>query len=120
MEVICVTPDESDLDRGDPVRLTPEQRRLWHAAFPNGIDRSRLTADELELWDEWFPEGATTAFRLWEFGYACMLELSGPPAVLIEWMTALGFDPAWPLEYMENVRRKLEKERRERRINESS
>jgi hypothetical protein len=103
-----------------PDPLTPEQRKLWHETFPQGIDRSRLTPDELELWDEWFPEGVTTASRLWEFGYACMLELSGPPAVLIEWMTALGFDPAWPLEYMENMRRKLEAERRERREGEST
>jgi hypothetical protein len=84
--------------------LTARQREVWNEVFPDGIDRSRLTPDELELWDEWFPEGATTASRLWEFGYACMLELSGPPAVLTEWMTALDFDPAWAVEYLERMR----------------
>jgi hypothetical protein len=91
--------------------LTPRQRELWDETFPHGIDRSLLTPDELELWDEWFPEGATTASRLWEFGYACMVKLSGPPAVLIEWMTARGFDPAWPIEYLERMRAKHRAER---------
>ena len=97
------------------VPLTPMQRELWDRTFPEGIDRSRLTRDQLALWDEMHPDGAATAFGLWEFGAVCAFELGDVPPDLNDWMRALGFDPAWPLEYMENLRRKIETDRQKRR-----
>jgi hypothetical protein len=111
--------DEKSPSDGDRQKLTPEQRALWDRTFPDGIDRSRLTQNQLELWDTMRPEGVSTAFGLWEFGAVCALELGDVPPDLNDWMRALGVDPAWPLEYAENMRRKLEAERRERRDSES-
>jgi hypothetical protein len=107
MEGMCMTPDEKRVARGDgdPDQSSPEQGKLWHETFPQGIDRSRLTQEQLQIWDEMYPEGVTTAFGLWEFGAVCAFELGDVPPQLNDWMRELGFDPGWPIEYLENVRR---------------
>ena len=54
------------------------------------FDLTRLRPEERELWDRYFTgrleEGNTEAIRIWSFGYACMLELWGPPDVVTEWL----------------------------------
>jgi len=96
-----------------PERLTKVQRDLWNATFPDGIDRSEFTPDQLELWDEFVPAGMTTAFGLWSYGAVCALELGNVPEALTDWLWALGFNPEWRGQYMENMRRKREADRGE-------
>ena len=85
--------------------MTEEYRGTPEEPF----DLSRLRPEERELWDEHFAgpfregEGGP-AVRAWCFGYACMLELWGPPKVVAEYLHRE--DPENLIrQYLENVRR---------------
>ena len=71
------------------------------------FDLSRLRPEERELWDRYFTgpleEGNTEAIRIWSFGYACMLELWGPPDVVTEWLHEVDPDNLIG-QYLENIR----------------
>ena len=71
------------------------------------FDLSRLRPEERELWDECFagplPEGTGEPIRVWSFGYACMLELWGPPDVVNEYLAEVDPDNTI-MQYLENVR----------------
>jgi hypothetical protein len=88
MEVMCVS----------EYRGTPEEP----------FDLSRLSPEERALWDEYFagplPENVGPAIRVWEFGYACMLELTGPPDVVTEYLERVDPDRTI-VKYLDNVRR---------------
>jgi hypothetical protein len=81
------------------------------------IDLSRLAPEELEVWNETFPdgfpEGDGYGFRLWSYGAVCALELGEVPVVVVERMKELGVWNDLPLQYQENMRRRLEARRRE-------
>jgi hypothetical protein len=67
------------------------------------IDSAGLRPQERDLWDEMVsrhdPDDPTSGpyFLLWEFGYICMLELWGPPAMPTEKLNELK-NPRAPLE----------------------
>ena len=66
---------------------------------------TRLRPEERELWDEHFA-GSTDAptVTVWGFGYACMLELWGPPPVVVEYLRE--HDPDNRVrQYLDNMRR---------------
>jgi hypothetical protein len=44
------------------------------------------------------------ALRIWSFGYACMLELYGPPDVIVEYLEEV--DPENTIQkYLDNIRK---------------
>ncbi|HMA26770.1 MAG TPA: hypothetical protein VKO62_03975 [Solirubrobacterales bacterium] len=70
-----------------------------------------MNSEERELWDMYFAgplgEGDSELIRVWSFGYACMLELTGPPAVVSEYLRE--HDPdSLVRQYLDNVRRARE------------
>ena len=72
------------------------------------LDLTRLSPDEWALWDRFFAPhveaGKHDGLVVWGFGYACMLELSGPPDVVNEYLKE--HDPDNTIaQYLENVRR---------------
>jgi hypothetical protein len=70
------------------------------------FDLDRLHPEERQLWEEYFtgPGNDGPVVRVWAFGYACMLELWGPPQVVSEYLA--GHDPDNLVgQYLENVRR---------------
>ena len=71
------------------------------------FDLSRLRPEERELWDTYFArplaEGESELIRIWSFGYACMLELWGPPDVVVEWLHEVDPDNKVK-QYLENMR----------------
>ncbi len=75
---------------------------------PRGLlDEGRLTADERELWEEMWTDPADTEgphFKLWAFGYICMLNLDGVPKVVAERIDELGGGNLY-MEYLQNVRK---------------
>jgi hypothetical protein len=87
------------IDGGD--RITPQ------AAFPAQAGPSRLNGDKPELWNNYFADalkkGDSEVIRVWCFGFACMLELEGPPDVVNEYLWE--HDPNKLIgQYLENVR----------------
>ncbi len=75
------------------------------------IDLTRLKPEERELWDEFFAGpykgGDGPLIRVWGFGYACMLELWGPPTVVVEYLRE--HDPENTVQqYRDNMRRARE------------
>ena len=72
------------------------------------FDVDRLDPEERQLWDEHFsgpPVGDEgPLITIWSFGYACMLELNGPPAVVSDCLSKHDPDNLI-LQYLENVRR---------------
>ncbi len=77
-----------DLDR-----LRPKERELWHQTFPEGF------VDGVD------DPGEPPALRLYSFAHICNLAAFGCPAVITEWMEAIGADPAAYTKYLDNVRR---------------
>jgi hypothetical protein len=78
-----------------------------HGKSDAPFDLNRLRPEERELWERyWATPNANDGelVRVWSFGYACMLELWGPPEVVSEWLQE--HDPKnLVLQYLENVRR---------------
>jgi hypothetical protein len=82
------------------------------AATDAPFDLDRLRPEERDLWQKHFtgPDDDGPVVRVWSFGYACMLELWGPPTVVTEWLEQN--DPNnLTLQYLENVRRAREQRR---------
>jgi hypothetical protein len=91
MEVIDLSTRSDGLPEFDLSRLRPEERELWERYFTGPLE-----------------DGESEAIRIWSFGYACMLELWGPPDVVSEWLNEV--DPENKIgQYLENVRRARER-----------
>jgi hypothetical protein len=70
------------------------------------FDASRLDPEELALWKEHFSDPSPNeaeVVRVWGFAHACMLELSGPPEVVGEWLRRHDTN-SLVAKYLENLR----------------
>jgi hypothetical protein len=73
------------------------------------LDVSRLNAEERRLWERIVSRDAESeregpGFKIWSFGYICMLDLGRVPAVVTEYLSE--HDPDNKVrQYWDNVRR---------------